>query len=387
MIELLLQILFWLCVGLIVHTYLLYPLTLRLFPHKFDLDPPELSDDDLPTVALMIAAYNEEKVIGRKVENGLELDYPAGKLEILIGSDGSSDRTDEIVKSYADARVKLVRLGGRNGKPMVLNKLVETTQADVVVITDSDVLLDRSCMRLLARHFNDRNVGVASASRWVLPDPSAALSQEEQRYAEHINQLKTLESRVGGGSGGLGICLAMRRTLYQPFVPGSANDDTTPMLWAAAAGLRSVWDMRAKAFEHAGQTFGEEFRRRIRIGAGNFQTLFRYLGILAPRFGLMAYTYCSHKVVRWVFPFLMIGAFVTNALLAGHEPYRIMLFVQATIYAVAALGGILVALRIKLPPVTSLFHFVALNVALLLGFFRYLKQGNRKFVWEPTART
>lgn len=387
MIESMLQVLFWTSALLMLHSYVLYPLSLRLFVRKYDLDPTELPDAELPTIAMMVAAYNEERVIGRKIENSLALDYPADKFEILVGSDGSTDQTDRIVQSYNDPRVKLVRLGGRNGKPLVLNGLVETTRADIVSISDADVILEPQVMRLLARHFKDPTVGVASASRYVLPDPSAELSDEERRYAVYTNAIKARESMVGGGSGGLGLCLAVRRSIYQPFAPGSANDDTTPMLWATLAGMRTVWDVRARAFEYAGQSFGQEFKRRVRIGAGNFQTLFRYLSILHPRHGVTAYTYGSHKVIRWVFPFLMLLALVANVFLRDIDPYRTLLYVQGVFYAIAALGALLVAFRIKLPPVTSLFHFVAMNAALFLGFFRYLKQGDRKFVWEPTART
>ena len=202
MIESMLQVLFWTSALLMLHSYVLYPLSLRLFVRKYDLDPTELPDAELPTIAMMVAAYNEERVIGRKIENSLALDYPADKFEILVGSDGSTDQTDRIVQSYNDPRVKLVRLGGRNGKPLVLNGLVETTRADIVSISDADVILEPQVMRLLARHFKDPTVGVASASRYVLPDPSAELSDEERRYAVYTNAIKARESMVGGGSGG-----------------------------------------------------------------------------------------------------------------------------------------------------------------------------------------
>lgn len=368
-------------------TFFGYPLTLRLFKKRFDV-APQMPESDWPRVAVMIPAYNEEAVIKQKVLNCLEQDYPADKLQVLVGSDGSKDKTDELVTSIDDPRAKLIRLGGRNGKPLVLNQLFElTTDFDVVVISDANIVWDKQALKMACRHFADPKVGVVSAGRYALSDKGDELELEEQQYTAHENNLKTLESQVGGMSGGLGMLLAIRREVYRPFPPGSANDDTTPMLWATLEGYRSVWEMESKAFERSGQSFREEFRRRIRIGVGNYQTLFRYLNMLNPRYGLAAYTYFSHKVIRWLFPFLMVIALVSNFILRELPFYQTLLTSQLVLYGVSLLGGILVAFRLRVPPITSLFHFVAMNVALLWGFFRYLKQGNRRFVWEPTART
>ncbi len=388
MLDLTLQIVLWGSITLLLHTLVLYPLSLRLLPRKYDLDPPEQPDNELPSVALLIAAYNESLVIARKIGNSFAQDYPQEKLEIIVGSDGSTDGTDEIVKSFVDPRLRLVRLDGRNGKPLVLNRLVAETQAEIVVITDADVELDSQILRKMCRHFADPRIGVVSCGWYIMPVTDAVFGGEGEQYAAHINVTKALESQVGGVSGGTGMCLAIRHSLYQPFAPGSANDDTTPMLWAVLAGKHAVWDPNAKAYEHASRSFREEFRRRIRIGAGNFQTLARYWRVLLPRYGIAAYTFTSHKAIRWTMPFLMIAILVTSLVLAENSTlYRGVLVVQLIGYAIAALGALLVAFRIKLPPVTSLFHFVAMNAALFLGFFRYLKQGDRKFVWEPTART
>lgn len=387
MSEFALFLLFWLSAGLMLFTFFGYPLTLRLLEKRF-ATPPQMPDGCWPRVAVMIPAYNEEAVIERKVLNCLEQDYPQDKLTVYVGSDGSKDRTDEIVNAIQDPRAKLIRLGGRNGKPLVLNQLFETTQdAEIVVISDANILWDNQALKMACRHFADPNVGVVSAGRYALSERADELALEEQQYTAHENSLKTLESHVGGMSGGLGMLLAIRRELYRPFPPGSANDDTTPMIWAVLAGKRAVWEMESKAYERSGQSFREEFRRRIRIGVGNYQTLFRYPSILNPRYGIAAYTFFAHKVIRWLFPFLMILALATNLVLADHPLYLLLLYGQLALYGIAFIGGFFVAAHLRVPPITSLFHFVAMNAALLWGFFRFLKQGNRRFVWEPTART
>ena len=379
-------ILFWTCVGLMLFTFFIYPLTLRFLKRRF-ATAPNVAEELLPSVAVMIPAYNEAAVIEQKVLNCLEQNYPRDKLQVLVGSDGSTDGTDELVNAIPDDRVKLIRLGGRNGKPLVLNQLFELTTENVVVISDANITWDKQALKMACRHFADPKVGVVSAGRYALSDKTDELALEEQQYTDHENSLKALESQVGGMSGGLGMLLAIRREIYRPFPPGSANDDTTPMLWATLGGYRSVWEMESKAYERSGQSFREEFRRRIRIGVGNYQTLFRYLSVLNPRHGLAAYTYFSHKVIRWIFPFLMILALVANLMLRETAYYNTLFLGQLALYGISFIGGILVAFHLRVPPISSLFHFVAMNVALLLGFFRYLKQGNRRFVWEPTART
>jgi hypothetical protein len=150
-------------------------------------------------------------------------------------------------------------------------------------------------------------------------------------------------------------------------------------------GLRNVYDPEAEAYEESGHSVREEFHRRIRIGAGNFQTLFRYLTVLRPRYGVAAYTYFSHKGLRWIFPFLMIGALLTNLLLIGNPLYRLTLAVQAAGYALALVGWIGDRAGVRLPLIGALFHFVALNIALFLGYFVY-RRGITSSAWEPTAR-
>jgi cellulose synthase/poly-beta-1,6-N-acetylglucosamine synthase-like glycosyltransferase len=377
-------IIFWLFIGAMFHTYVLYPLTLKAFRKRF-ADPPQMPEEDWPTVAVLIPAYNEERVIGAKIENALALDYPPHKLAVLIGSDGSKDRTNEIVRSVADERLKLIELPGRSGKTGVLNRLVAETDADIIVFSDANVMIEPAALRLLLRHFADPRVGVAGGGKYILIPAGAESVHGEALYGNYENTIRALESDVGGMSGVLGSLMAMRRSLYHPFVPGSTNDDTVPSIWATLAGFRNVYDPAAKAYEESGRTVKEEFRRRIRIGAGNFQTLFRYPGALHPRCGICAYTYFSHKVLRWIFPFLMLGALLFNALLLQYPFYRFAFTVQIVGYGATLLGFLLDRIRLRLPLITALYHFVALNVALLVGFFTYLR-GITTSAWEPTAR-
>ena len=382
--KLIALIIFWLSFGAMLHTYFLYPLTLRLFRRRF-VKPPVFPESEWPTAALLIPAYNEESVIGRKIENALALEYEDGKFEILVGSDGSTDRTNEIVRSFDNPRVRLIELAGRNGKTGVLNRLVEATAARILIFSDANVMIDPAALRQLLRHFADPSVGVANGGKYILIPSGSEAVRGEAIYGAYENSLRTLESEVGGMSGALGSLMALRRELYRPFPRGSTNDDTVPALWAALAGLRQVHDPDAKAYEESGRSIHEEYRRRVRIGAGNFQTLARYKQILSPRYGIVAYTYFSHKVLRWIFPFLMFVTLIASCFLLESLLYQFLFMGQMTFYFAALLGWIGDRIGTRLPLVTSIYHFTAMNLALLIGFFVYRK-GIKSAAWERTER-
>jgi cellulose synthase/poly-beta-1,6-N-acetylglucosamine synthase-like glycosyltransferase len=377
-------IIFWLCVAAMLHTYVTYPLSLWLLRRRF-APPPEFKDGEWPTVAVLIPAYNEEKIIERKLENTLALDYEADKLDIYLGNDGSTDRTGDIALAFEVERLTVVDLPGRSGKSGVYNRLLEQTDAEIIVCTDANVQLDPFALRKLVRHFADPCVGVAGGAKYIQLPPSARSVRGEVLYGRFENALRARESVVGGMSGALGSLMAMRRNLYHPYAPGSLNDDTVPAIWATLEGLRNVYDLDAKSFEESGRTVGEEFRRRIRIGAGNWQTLFRYLRVLHPRYGIAAYTYFSHKILRWIFPFLMLLALAASIALGCQPVYHAALIVQLIGYGAVAIGWLGDLIGIRIPLLASLYHFVALNVGLLSGFFVYL-HGIRSSAWERTAR-
>lgn len=379
-----LRIIFWLCVAAMFHTYIFYPLSLRLFRRRFS-EPPVMPASEWPSVAILIPAYNEERVIAQKVENALALDYEPGKLEVLVGSDGSTDRTSEIVRAIRDPRLRLIELPGRSGKSGVYNHLVKETTAAILVFSDANVMLDPAALRMAVRHFADPRVGVVGGGKYIVVPRGSESVRGEAAYGRYENWLRARESEVGGMSGALGSFMAVRREIYHGYTRGSINDDTVPSIWATLAGFRNVHEPAAKAFEESGRTVGEEFRRRIRIGAGNFQTLFRYKRVIGPRYGVAAYTFLSHKVLRWKFPFFMLAALACNFFLLADPLYRVLFFLQLLFYAAALLGGLLDIARARLPLISAIYHFTALNVALFIGFFVYLR-GVSSSAWEPTPR-
>lgn len=380
-----LQIAFWLCVGAMLHTYVLYPLTLRLFPRRY-AKPPEMPENGWPRIAVLIAAYNEEQVIRRKIENTLALDYPPDKMEVLIGSDGSTDRTNEIARGIQDPRVRLYVYEGRNGKPGVLNRLVKETTADVLVMTDANVRIEPTTFRNLIRHFADPGVaGVAAAKAILKSGGKQGIAPLEHRYAAVTASTRSLEGAVGGYSGTLGAYYAMRRELFQPFPLVAMNDDILSLYPAVAAGKRVAYEPTAIAYEDSGSSVREEFRRRIRIGASNFKTLELCHDLLRPSRGMVAYSFFSHKVLHWYFPFFMLLALLTNALLLHFPFYRTFFEVQAVGYGIALLGWLASCLGIRVPLAFNLYYFVAMNIALFCGWWANRRR-SRSAVWEPTAR-
>jgi cellulose synthase/poly-beta-1,6-N-acetylglucosamine synthase-like glycosyltransferase len=378
-------VIFWICAAAMVHTYLTYPLSLKLFRRRF-APPPEYQEGAWPTVAVLIPAYNEEAVIRDKVRNSLELEYEAGKLEILVGSDGSTDRTNEIVKSFNDPRVKLIELGGRNGKPGVLNHLVKATSAEILIMTDANVMLRTDSFRRLIRHFADSGVAAVATVKEIIKGKTPGdLGTGEGLYHRRASQVKALEGVVGGFSGACGAYYAMRAEWFRPLPAIAMNDDIISLLPAVLAGKRVAFEPSAVAYEESGSSVGEEFQRRIRIGASNYKTMELCSSLLSPARGIVAYSFFSHKVLRWLFPFCMLGLFVTNLFLLSHPLYYWFFVLQVAGYVAIGFTGIASAMEVSIPVFYTLYSFVVMQAAFLAGWIAYLR-GSRSSVWEPTKR-
>lgn len=373
-------LLFWLAFGAMLHTYFIYPFTLRYFKRRYS-PPRGFKEGEWPTVALLIPAYNEEAVIGRKIDNCLALDYDPAKLEILIGSDGSTDKTSEIVRSFTVPRLKFFEFRGRKGKPGILNRLVQETKADILVMTDANVKIEPTTFSAVIRHFADPDVaGVATVKR-ITNREASDVSAAEDAYALHMSHLKELEAAVGGFSGAVGAYYAMRREWFHPFPLVAMNDDIVSLYPAVLAGKRVAFEPRAIGWEDGGSSVEMEFKRRTRIGASNFKTLELCRKLVHPSRGIVAYTFVSHKVLRWTFPFLMIVAFYSNLAVLHTRVGQLLFAGQVIAYAIALIG--LVGSKWSLA--NRLYYFVAMNAALFVGWFAY-KFGTRTAVWEPTER-
>lgn len=323
---------FWVSVGLLLHAFFLYPLTLFLWDGALQvrgawrflagrgdrrLRPNEAFH---PTVTLVVPAHDEERCIQAKLENSLSLDYPEGKLEIVVGSDGSTDRTDELVAACPDPRVSLSP-APRGGKVAVLNRCVPAARGQVVVLTDANTLIDRGALLRLARHFEDPEVG-AVCGRLSLFNPTRP-EFEESLYWTYETLLKLYEGKHGAVLGANGGLYAIRRELFERLPPDTIVDDFVIPVRILARGYRVLFDPDAGAREETTEDYRLEFARRARIAAGGFQSLGLVPQMLSPRRGFPAYAFWSHKVLRWTAPLLMVLALLSNAALLGSPFYRV----------------------------------------------------------------
>jgi cellulose synthase/poly-beta-1,6-N-acetylglucosamine synthase-like glycosyltransferase len=374
---------FWLATflvsaGAIVYSYAIYPLLLALVPsprREQSNDPAEW-----PSVSVLISVYNEEKHITARIENLLALDYPPDKLEILIGSDGSTDRTNELVRQSPDARVRLHAFEPRSGKPGVLNRLVPQARGELLVFSDANAMFAPDALRKLARHFAGPRIG-GVCGRLVLHGETS--ETDEGPYWKLETYLKTRESALDSCLGANGAIYAIRKSCWPSIPDNTFVDDFVIGMRVREQGVRVIYDTEAVATEELPQSVGHEMTRRIRIGAGDFQALFLCWHSLLPWRGFHSIAFWSHKVLRWIAPFFMIIALISNIALLPHPLFTVLLELQVIFYTFALIGALM--RRRKIVLFSAPYYFVIINLALLLGFFRFAT-GTQQAAWKRTAR-
>jgi cellulose synthase/poly-beta-1,6-N-acetylglucosamine synthase-like glycosyltransferase len=340
--------------------------------------------ENLPSVSVLIAAYNEEAVIEERLKNALEMDYPRDKLEIVVASDGSTDRTAEIVGRYADRGVRLLDYKPRRGKATVVNSAFPELKGEVVILSDANTHTEPDAARKLVRWFRDPKIGVA-CGRLILTDSKHG-KNADSLYWQYETFLKTQEGRLGALLGVNGAIYAIRKSVYTPIPDDTLIDDLViPLAAKLRTGCAITYDSEAVAREETAVYVSCEFRRRTRIGAGGFQTIVRLWSLLHPRQGWVAFTFVSHKILRWLGPFFLLSLLVTNLLLWEVPFYQFVLLAQFGFYLVSTFGAwIPPQLRLlKLVRLTTMF--TSMNMALLLGFWRWLR-GSQRAAWTRTTR-
>jgi len=373
---------FWLAIALVGYANIIYPV-LMVCIGRFRKTPLPENPVDWPSVGIVVAAHDEEKHIIARIRNLLALDYPGDRLRIYIGSDGSSDRTVELASSVADERLRVFEFADRRGKASVLNDVLAEVPDDVVVFTDANTLFSPDAVKALARHFSDPAVGAVSGEL-VLAEPSAG-DNRDSVYWRMESMLKRGESAKGGLLGANGGIYAIRRELYEPIAADTIVDDFTIVMNVSARGFRTVFDAAAIAYEDTPDGIDVEFRRRVRIGTGNYQAFFRHPQYWRNANWTRRFTYVSHKVLRWFTPHLLLVALVATIFLSDVPLYRTLLFAQLAGYALLSLG-LAIRSHVRLPRLATIPVFVfAVNLAFLLGFWRYLR-GSYSGLWLRTER-
>src|SRR4030043_1301104 len=255
------KIIYWLIFGIIIYAYIGYPIVLYLLSKLFELkNKKEVNEyNKWPKVDLLIAAYNEGKGISAKIENCLMLDYPKDLLHIWIASDGSSDNTNKIVKTYAEAHENIHLLEfPRTGKSGILNKAMESVKSEIVVFSDANTEYSTDAVKRLVKHFEDPDVGCVSG-RLIYGNPGETISGKgESLYWKYETSLKKMESKLGYVAGANGAIYAIRRDLFEPFPPRTINDDFTLSMKIVMKGFKCVYDENAIVYEDVAPTRSEE---------------------------------------------------------------------------------------------------------------------------------
>ena len=390
-----LHTIFWCCIIAVAYNYAGYPVILfclcTLSQAKADIryllrrnnrrcSP---SVNYVPKVAVLVSAYNEATVIRAKVKNTRELDYPDDRLEVWFGLDAPSDSTGAILKHVTDDREHVIDFPTRRGKLAVLADLAQQTTAEILVLTDANTMLDRKCIRNLVRHFCDPDVAVVSGEEIRKP-VHEGLSGGESIYWRYESAIKILESRLNCAQGGNGAALAMRKSLFEPET-GSIVEDFQIPLELRFRGHRVIYDPEAIAIEEITPNLQAQFTRRVRIGAGNYQTLFRNPRYLNPSYGLLTFTFISHRLLRWLTPLCLAVAFLCSIALVQTKQFAVLFAIQCIFYSMGLLGHLLTHRARPVSLLSLPLSFCSMNLALLLGFCAYVtrRQGS---TWNATPR-
>jgi cellulose synthase/poly-beta-1,6-N-acetylglucosamine synthase-like glycosyltransferase len=375
---------FWILLWLVVYVYAGYPMLLALV-RGLGAGRPWKRAEFEPDVTLVISAYNEAPVIEDKIRNSLALDYPRERLQLVVVSDASDDGTDEIVRRRAGDGVELLRMPSRSGKTLGLNAALERARGEVVVFSDANAMYARDAIRKLVRNFADPGVGAAvGESSYVQPESES--ERQEGLYWRYETAIKRLESSIGSVVGGDGAIYAVRPSHYRPMAADDLSDFVNP-LQVVAGGHRCVYEPEARSFERAADSFEREFRRKVRIVNRAARALFRMRRLLNPlRHGLFAFELLSHKLLRWLVPFMLPPLLVLNLLLAREgAAFRAMLAGQGAFYALALIGRALRGMR-SVPWFLSVpYYFCLVNAASALGLIDALR--GRTYTTWATART
>ncbi|MDB5101109.1 MAG: glycosyl transferase family 2, partial [Cyanobacteria bacterium RYN_339] len=343
--------------------------------------------DRLPPVTLLIAAFNEEDVIAAKIENSFALDYPRALLEILVVADGSSDGTCDVVRRYADRGVRLEYRPERRGKIHAVNRTAPVATGEVLVFSDANSMFAVDSLRKLVRNFGDPRVALVAGEKRVAAD-DGTVSKGEGLYWRYESLLKRLDSRVSSAMGAAGEIFAIRKEIFVAHAPApdSIIEDFILSMGLVRDGHRVVYEPEAISLEEASPNAAEEFKRKVRIVAGGWQAVVRLWPLLSPTYGVIAFQYISHRVLRWVVvPFLLPAILLANLALLGRPLYQALMAAQVGFYALAFLGWQLERSGKKWGPAYLPFFFSFLNYAALCGAWRYFK-GSQSVTWDKVKR-
>jgi biofilm PGA synthesis N-glycosyltransferase PgaC len=387
------KILFWLSLFTVFYTFVGYAILLYvlvklriLIKGKREVTEP---GQYMPTVTLIVAAYNEERILEEKIRNTLSLLYPKDKLQLLFVTDGSTDDSAEIVGRYQDS-IHLMHSPERRGKIHAIHRAMDTVQSEVVIYTDANTFLNKEALQLIVRHYADPQVGAVSGEKRVMQDSLSDATAGEGFYWKYESTLKKWDSELFSVVGAAGELFSVRRALYQHVQGDTILDDFMISMLIAKQGYRIIYEPEAYASEQSSDNIKEELKRKVRIAAGGIQSILRLKPLLNPFvYPVLSFQYISHRVLRWtVTPFLLIICLILNLIICieQSEPlYMVILMAQILFYSMALAGWVLEKRKIKVKALFVPYYFCVMNYAVLAGINRYVS-GSQSAIWEKAKR-
>jgi cellulose synthase/poly-beta-1,6-N-acetylglucosamine synthase-like glycosyltransferase len=377
------EFLFWAQIIIVVYTYFGYSLAIFVLGLLFNrsLDRGDIT----PRVTFLITAYNEEKNIRKKLVEVLALDYPNEQLEIMVASDGSTDRTDDIVGEFSSQGVLLKRVEGRVGKTATQNEAVKSATGDIIIFSDATTVYEHDAICKLVRNYSDPTVGAVSGRYEYVNPTGAPVGAGSILFWKYENFIKSMQTRILTISGCCGCIYSVRKEAYVP-LPADIISDLVEPLKVIERGYRVVFEPEAVAYEETTEKSHEEFRMRIRVITRAMRGIFYAKSLLNPfRYPFVAFQLISHKVLRWLIPFFLIGLMIANAYLLGETFFDITFTLQILFYLMALVGFAADRMGMKFKPLAVPLYFCIVNTASLIAFFKALA-GQKVVTWETVRK-
>ena len=371
---------------LILHTYVFYPLFMILIYRNSNHNQLLFySDHELPSIAILIAAHNEEKVIEKKILSVFNTNYPSSKLKVFIGSDASTDRTDEIISNLTNtySNIEFIKFKGRVGKISIINHLQSLCDEPVLILSDANVIFKQNTIFELVKYFKDSNVGLVSANIIKESSNNDGISYQEKKYLNFENKIKASESYafnfIMGAEGG---CYAIRNNLFSKVPSNFIVDDFFITMQVLERKNYALLNNLAICIEDVTSDISSEYRRKVRISSGNFQNLFFFKHLLFD-FSFICFAFWSHKVLRWLTPFFIFICLFSSVFLIPYHKF----FIWISCIQLLLLLFPLFNYFFKFNNVFLKFiaHFYLMNFALFEGFIKFIK-GIKSSIWEPINR-
>lgn len=382
------ETLFWISALIIAYTFVGYGIIITILAKfKKQTTLPDLEDEDLPEVTLIVAAYNEAEIIESKVLNSMALDYPIEKLKLFFVTDGSDDGTNDLIQRHPEVRV--FHQPERKGKIAAVNRIMPYVDTDLTVFTDANVMINSSGLKAMVKHFQNNTVGAVSGEKTVLSKAKdVASASGEGFYWKYESFLKRKDAEWNTLVGAAGELFAIRTHLFEPVDGNTLIEDFVMTMGIAAKGYAVAYEPQAIASETASANIAEETKRKVRIAAGGIQAIIRLVPLLNPfNNGRLSFQYISHRVLRWtLMPLAMVLLFLSAAIMSQQGLiYELAFIAQMAFYMLAVTGYYLQDRSIKFKGFFAPYYFVFMHICVVRGWFKYFC-GNQKVTWEKAQR-